>query len=121
MTRKALALTLALATLLSVVAGVHLITSAKANPFYPGENTPPPEGTQPPKIVLFFPKNNTTTNSNNISLTFDVSASEDTDYLTAIYYQADWLKDDTSVYHLDRTARADLTEKAAEVRYLGTF
>jgi len=96
-TRLALALTLAL--LFSAVAGTQFVNLGRANPYMKGGNTPPPEGTQPPTIFIFSPNNNTVFASNNITLTFNVTMSEDTYTLSAVYFEVDWQEGNTSVYY----------------------
>ena len=69
----------------------------KANPYIrhwekTGE-IPPPEGTLPPKLSVISPQNNTAYNSNNVSLTLNVSIPKSnnvTFWLSELYYVPSW-------------------------------
>ena len=87
------------ALLFSILVGTTRVKFGRANPFLKGGNAPPPEGTQPPTVSIFSPNNNTVFASNNITLTFNVTTSEDTYKLSAVYFEVDWQEGNTSVYY----------------------
>ena len=73
MKRTALALTLSLAILISLMAGVMVVNVAKANPFLIFEVVPPIPGTIPPVITVSSIENNTAYASNNVHISFNIS------------------------------------------------
>jgi hypothetical protein len=102
--KKALATIAFISALLSsALVGTMHVNLGSANPYIKGGNKPPPEGTQPPTISILSPNNNTVYASGNITLTFNVTTSEDTYTLYAVYFEVDWQEGNTSVYY-SRTA-----------------
>ena len=89
------------ALLFSAVAGTQFINLGTANPYFFGGNTPPPADAQPPTIAIFYPENNTTFDSNNISLSFNVTMSKSTYMITTVWFEVDWQEGNTTVYRLD--------------------
>jgi len=93
--RKALALTLLLALLLSATAGAFFDKSTQANPIINVyRDIPPPEGTQAPIITIQTPRNGSSY-SKNVTLTFDVTipktnGDKSLDGVTKIYYKGSW-------------------------------
>jgi hypothetical protein len=95
--------------LVSLVAGVWLVSLGRANPFsqarfevVPVGEIPPPDGTQPYTIQIFSPENNTVIGSYNFTLAFNVTAPvQNTGVgrisLFKVYYTASWLSGTTSV------------------------
>ncbi len=73
MKRMALAVTVVLSLLFSLVVGTVLVKEAKANPFIIFEATDPIPGTVPPIITVSCPQNNTIYPSNVVCLSFTVS------------------------------------------------
>lgn len=76
MKRTATALTLILAFLISLVAGLLVVKVAKANPFIIFEPATPIPGTIPPVITVSSPENNTAYASNSVYLSFNISKPE---------------------------------------------
>ena len=99
MEKKLLKAALISALLSSVLVGTMLANLGRANPYIKGGNTPPPEDIQPPSISIFSPNNNTVFTSNNVTLTFNVTTSEETYKLSAVYFKVDWQEGNTSVYY----------------------
>jgi hypothetical protein len=105
MKQTALVLTLILALLLSAVAGMHFVDLGRANPYNGHEEgfmwikdgeVPAPEGTELPQILFFSPKNNESYASNNISLSFNVSAPKN--YMwCSIDYKPSWQASSTHI------------------------
>jgi hypothetical protein len=107
--KLSLVVTLVSVFLLLAIGGTQL-RLVVANPFLYRERTPPPYGTKPPTVLMFAPANNTAYASNTITLILNVSVpqpsnsrSETTRMLTDVYYETDWQKGNTSVYHLDKS------------------
>ena len=95
MKRTALALTLILALLVSLLAGTLFVNLGKADPYiYSGEGTPPSDASLP-KISIFSPENRTYV-GNNIFLSFNVSVGNW--WLSRIYYKFEWQQNETCVY-----------------------
>ena len=89
------------ALLFSAVAGTQFINLGTANPYFFGGNTPPPADAQQPTIAIFYPENNTTFDSNNISLSFNMTMSKSTYMITTVWFEVDWQEGNTTVYRLD--------------------
>jgi hypothetical protein len=100
--------------LLSAVAGTQLFNLGRANPYsqavYSGETSSVPN-TEPPIVSIFSPANNVLHNTNNISLTFNVSVGKSTAtigmwtdsgmWISKVYYEADWQENSTFAYQID--------------------
>jgi hypothetical protein len=82
---------------------------AKANPYLPGVETAPPEGTKPQVIMLLTPQNETTIHKDSVLLTVNVTVGASRPYkgmytsevnkiITEVYYYADWIKENFTVY-----------------------
>jgi hypothetical protein len=96
--------------LLSAVAGTNFVNFGKANPFspskYSGEMAPPANAT-PPSITIIRPINNKIYNENFVNLTLNAVVGQAphslSSYvfrhlaLTEVYYEADWLENETVV------------------------
>jgi hypothetical protein len=108
MKRAALALTLISALLLSA-AGAFFVKCAGANPYFPGEETVPPAGTKPPTITVRSPEDKTYSPSS-ILLSFTVTVGDTQPIpngvytsavntrISEVYYEADWLGLNITVY-----------------------
>jgi hypothetical protein len=57
-----------------------IFNAAKANPFLPGEETAPPEGTKPQVITILSPQNKTTLSMGNLLLSVNVTVGESKPY-----------------------------------------
>jgi hypothetical protein len=90
---------------LTLAFAVTFVNSAKANPVLDEKYVDPPYGTNPPTILISSPNNNTVIASGDVSLAFNVSIteSENTRFLTEVYYEVDWQEGKSPVYHLDMT------------------
>jgi hypothetical protein len=103
MKRKALALTLILAFIISAVAGTRLVNWAKANPWMGTDWVAPKDATKPPVLTIKFPEENRLYKSNNVTLSFDArlgeSASGEYMRIMQVYYKADWEQNETYVYN----------------------
>jgi hypothetical protein len=100
MKRKALALIIILALLLSIVVIIPLARLVDANPYFHEaefKEVTPPAGIEPPTISILTPENNTVYNSSDVSLTFDVGITLDINN-DGIYD----INDDKSLHDLDR-------------------
>ena len=112
MKRTTLALTLTIALLLSVAVRTQVVQFGTANPFsqsaYSGETSASAE-VKPPVISITLPENNMVYNTNNLSLTFNVSTDSKTigggfHMITGIsiqdiYFKGDWLNNTIKVYY----------------------
>jgi len=103
MKRKALALTLILAFIISAMAGTKLINWAKANPWIGTDWVSPSGATKPPTLTITSPEENSVYNSNNVTLSFNARLGESTSAsymrLMQIYYKTDWEQNETYVYN----------------------
>jgi hypothetical protein len=92
--------TLALALLLATAVMTALVDFASANPYskamYSGDVSPP-LGTKPPVISVVSPENNSTYNTNDISLTFNVSAGQSNTGISKIFFSGHWHQNTTYV------------------------
>jgi len=108
--KKALALTLIMALLMSAVAGTQFVDLTRANYYskarYSGELSSVPD-TEPPRVLIFSPENNVIYNTDNVYLTFDASVGQSTlanssdMHISTVYYKADWQENITSAYRAD--------------------
>ena len=86
------------------VAGTQVVNLGTANPYsqaqYSGV-TASPSGTGLPVISIFSPLNYTTIDTNNITLSFRVSAGQSGNgsrtWIDSVYYRADWMQTDIKV------------------------
>jgi hypothetical protein len=101
MKRKALALTLILAFLISAMAGTKLVNWAKANPWMGTDWVSPADYTKPPTLTIVSPQKNMIYNSTNVTLSFNahVVGSESYVRLMQVYYKTDWEQNETYVYN----------------------
>jgi hypothetical protein len=101
--RKALALTLVLALLLSAAASTKLVNWTKANPWMGTDWVAPKDTTKPPVLTIKSPEENRLYRSNNVTLSFDarLGASISGEYMRImqVYYKADWEQNETYVYN----------------------
>jgi hypothetical protein len=101
--RKALALTLVLALLLSAAASTKLLNWTKANPWMGTDWVAPKDTTKPPVLTIKSPEENRLYRSNNVTLSFDarLGASISGEYMRImqVYYKADWEQNETYVYN----------------------
>jgi hypothetical protein len=101
MGRKALALTLILAFIVSTVAGV--INWAKANPWMGTDWVEPKSATKSPILTVKAPEENSLYHSNNVTLCFNARLGESysASYmrLMKVYYKTDWEQNETYVYN----------------------
>ena len=103
MKRKALALILLLALLLSG-AGAFFVKSTQANPYIhevKGTEVPPPADTQPPVIIIHTPQNGSFY-PKNLNLTFDViipetNGDKSVSAVIKLYYKASWEPNEITV------------------------
>jgi len=103
MKRKALALILLLALLLSG-AGAFFVKSTQANPYIhevKGTEVPPPADTQPPVIIIHTPQNGSFY-PKNLNLTFDViipetNGDKSISAVIKLYYKASWEPNEITV------------------------
>ncbi len=103
MKRKALALTLILAFIISAMAGTKLVNWAKANPWMGTDWVSPAAATKPPILTIKSPEENSVYNSNNVTLSFNARLGESTSAsymrLMKVYYKTDWEQNETYVYN----------------------
>jgi hypothetical protein len=109
MKREVLALTLISVMMLAAVVGTFFVNYALANPYFPGEETAPPEGTTPPTIAIRSPKEQTY-GANSLLLSFTVRVGSTQPIPNALYgsevstrisdvrYEADWIGENITVY-----------------------
>ncbi len=94
---------------LTVMLCMTIFNVAKANPFLPGGETAPPEGTKPQVITILSPQNKTTLSMGNLLLSVNVTVGESKPYkgmytsevnkiITEVHYYADWLRRNFTVY-----------------------
>jgi hypothetical protein len=99
-----LTLTFILALLFSAVAG-QLTVIVEADPYMWEGYVPAGPDTIPPKISIFSPNSNTTYNVNNVTLAFNVTEptgpTVSSPKITQIYYCADWLENNVTIYNGD--------------------
>jgi len=102
MKKTALALTLILALLPTIMAGT-VVNLGKADPIINFDWVPPDTDTDPPLISILFPENKLMHNANNVSVNLNVTIGESktASYVRImdIYYEADWQKNNISLYH----------------------
>jgi hypothetical protein len=101
--RTALALTLILTLLSTTMAGTVFVSVVIANPFLGFDWITADADTNPPSISILFPENNSVHNVNNMSVNLNVTIGESKTAsslrIMDIYYEADWQKGNTSLYH----------------------
>jgi hypothetical protein len=101
--RKALALTLVLALLLSAAASTKLLNWTKANPWMGTDWVAPKDTTKPLVLTIKSPEENRLYRSNNVTLSFDARLGESIsgEYMRImqVYYKADWEQNETYVYN----------------------
>jgi len=102
MKRKAVALSLVLALLISAVAGTQLINLGKANPWMGTDWVSPKDDTKPPAFTISSPQENRTFNSRTVFLNFNATIGEAKNAsctrLMQVYYKTDWQQNETCVY-----------------------
>jgi hypothetical protein len=102
MGRTAIALTIILALLISVVAGIQAVNFGKANPSAVIGSVPPDADTKPPKVSILSPNNGTWIAENSVILTCRVSIGESktawSRLINEVYYEADWQQNKTYVF-----------------------
>jgi hypothetical protein len=132
MKRTAFALTLTLALLFSVATGTQLVQFGAANPFsqsaYSGE-TSASAGVKPPVISITFPENNMVYNTNNLSLTFNVSTDSKTigggfhmitsTSIQEVYFTGDWLNNTIKIYY--SPDMEDRKKNITKTYYMGEY
>jgi len=121
MRKTALPSTLILVLLITAAAGTVLVNSASANPYshimgtYEGEVPPRPD-TQPPRIIFYSPEYNSTLTANSVFINFTVelgeSKSAENPFIWNVYYEADWLENNTYVYEYVPSASSYSSRKA---------
>jgi hypothetical protein len=103
MKKKALALIVILAFLMSAMVGTKLVNWATANPWMGTDWVSPASDTKPPTLTIVSPQKNIIYNSNNVTLSFNarVEKSETASYmrLMQVYYKTDWEQNETYVYN----------------------
>ena len=94
---------------ISLLAILLLVNSAKANPLRLSHNlgTEPPDSyTKPPIVSVFAPENNTVYATSTLSLSFNVSVGEsstaDSKYISGVYYKTDWQTSNSSIYEVNQ-------------------
>jgi hypothetical protein len=107
------AFTVSILVLVAAVSGARLVSSVSANPYshifpvYSGEVSPRSD-TQPPKITILSPEHNSTFNTNSLSVNLKVevgeSKSAESKMIWDVYYKADWLENNTSIYEYSPNA-----------------
>jgi hypothetical protein len=103
MKRTAIALTLISVLLPIAAAGTVFVNVGKADPIVGWDWVSPDADTNPPLISILFPENNSIHNANNVSVGLNVTIGESKTAsfvrIMDIYYEADWQKNNTNLYH----------------------
>jgi hypothetical protein len=97
--KRAIAVLL-VALMVSVLAGVLLVSLAAANPYYHGGYVAPPGNVNPPVITIYSPQNNTAYVTKTVFLSFSVNvgSSPYSTWISRISYRRDLEVDSISVY-----------------------
>ncbi len=125
--------TLLLAFAIAVVAGSQFVNVGTANPYHHvwvSQGTVSPDSsTKPPEILVLSPEDGALLAETDISISIGVKVGESSTavwrYLDKIYYEADWLPNQTSVYDYDLEPAVNqmepqrLTEFSGAIRLKG--
>lgn len=109
MRKTAAAITLASALLIMAAAGSQLVNLGMANPYHhiwvEQGTVSPDSNTKPPEISILSPERGALLAATDISIAINVKVGESSTavwrFLDEIYYEADWLPNQTSVYDYD--------------------
>ena len=107
MRKRTVALTVSIVIFAATLSGALLINSVRANPYshifpIPSGQVDPRSDTQPPKITILSPEHNSTFNTNSLPVNFKVEVGESKSAYSSmvwnVYYEADWLENQSYVY-----------------------
>ncbi len=125
MKKTVLAVTITIALLIIVISGTLFIRFGIANP-YIRDYVAPDSNTKPPQISIYSPENNSV--CSNVYLSINVSLPKSTtasfSFLHNVYYQADWLANQTYLYNskgLSDEIRSDNSPERQYFSYSGVL
>jgi hypothetical protein len=123
--KTVLAVTFTVAILLIVIFGIVFVSFGMANP-YIRDYVAPDSNTKPPQISIDSPENNSV--CSNVYLSINVSLPKSTtasfSFLDNVYYQADWLANQTYLYNskgLSDEIRSDNSPERQYFSYSGVL
>jgi hypothetical protein len=125
MKKTVLAVTITIAILLIAISGTAFVSFGMANP-YIRDYVAPDSNTKPPQISTYSPENNSV--CSNVYLSINVSLPKSTtatfSFLHNVYYQADWLANQTYLYNskgLSDEIRSDNSPERQYFSYSGVL
>ncbi len=113
-----LAVAITIVILLIAISGTGFVSFGMANP-YIHDYVAPDSNTKPPQISIYSPENNSV--CSNVYLSINVSLPKSTtasfSFLHNVYYEADWLANQTYLYNSNRLSDEIRSDNSPERQY----